>query len=95
MKSIWIARDYHWHLSAFASKPKRGKKTWIQQDHFYVCELDDDWFPFLHWEDEPIELIVKNFAVNVLDDVLDKYEDADIEECILDEFEDKLGKKKG
>lgn len=61
MKSIWIARDFDGHLYAYKEKPVRGTYVWDRRkdDTYYVCELDGDWFSELTWEDEPIELVIK------------------------------------
>lgn len=61
MNSIWIARDYYGHLYAYKEKPVKDTHGWNKRkgDIYYVCELDDDWFPCLHWWDEPIELVIK------------------------------------
>lgn len=61
LNNIWIARDRYGHLYAYKEKPVREKNGWRRKagDIFYVCELDDDWFPCLHWSDDPIELVIK------------------------------------
>lgn len=61
MNSIWIARDFYGNLYAYKEKPVKDKHIWNKRkdDTSYVCELDDDWFPGLRWQDEPIELVIK------------------------------------
>ena len=59
MKSIWIARSKYGYLGMFKSKPKRSNSYWdVDLDEDY-CSIDDDWFPELTWESEPLELVIK------------------------------------
>ena len=62
MKSLWIARDESGHLFAYKHKPTRAKDIWYDDNGFNSeigNKLPDDWFPDLRWEDEPVELVVK------------------------------------
>lgn len=63
MNGIWIARDKSGILCAFRNKPKRDRKsgTWRtgeEGDYSYCC-IEESWFPGLKWEDEPVELTIK------------------------------------
>ena len=62
MKSLWIARDKNGSLFAYKHKPTRANDFWYDDNGFNSeigNKLPDDWFPYLRWEDEPVELVVK------------------------------------
>lgn len=63
MKSIWIAKDEDGSVWMFENKPvrNRGSRVWDPSEGDYIELLFDDhiWFPELQWEDEPLELTVK------------------------------------
>lgn len=63
MNSIWIARDKNGRLNAFTEKPQRDETHWKPSTDYLTCfdwnELEESWFPELNWEDEPIELVIK------------------------------------
>lgn len=63
MKSIWIARDKNGILWATVNKPVRHKVVdmWEVEDGIPsdYSRLQEDWFPQLTWQDEPIELVTK------------------------------------
>lgn len=94
MNSIWIARDKDGSLWAFPSKPERDilSYAWITIDDMYSCRIPNDWFPDLKWDDNPIELITKERAIEALDNVLDNFVHGGDEDCIIAEFERELDK---
>ena len=59
---VWVAREgvseipykyvYNNQLAIFKNKPKRGKGEWDGIVGMFI----DDLFPYLKWEDEPIEV---------------------------------------
>lgn len=65
---MWVARDKDGYLSAYGQKPARGQTEWFSSDKYKVDEgfsielgrmpLDTKLFPYLTWEDEPIEVSV-------------------------------------
>lgn len=63
MKSIWIARDKNGDLYAYKTRPKRSQDIWIDMAHYErggtSKKLSLYWFPELTWQDEPIELTIK------------------------------------
>ena len=63
MNSIWIARDKNLALWATVKKPFRNKELgiWTVKDGIPsdYSRLQDDWCPELTWQDEPIELVIK------------------------------------
>lgn len=94
MNSIWIARDKNGLLYAYKDKPVRDERTWTCQDSDLWYQLDESWFPCLNWEDDPIELVIKEKAINALDKVLDNWVHGGDEDCIIAEFEEELSKEK-
>lgn len=61
MSSIWIARDTSGILCAFREKPHRNERDgfWVAASDYDYSVIDDSWFPELTWEDDPIELVIK------------------------------------
>lgn len=61
MNSIWIAREKYGYLYMFKTKPIRCDNHWEPSSYSNgdYCAIDDDWFPELNWEDDPIELVPK------------------------------------
>lgn len=62
MNSIWIARDKIGILYGYEQKPIRRGVFWrnsLENNNAEMIVLPDYWFPELKWEDEPIELIIK------------------------------------
>ena len=93
MKSLWIARDESGHLFAYNHKPTRAKDIWYDDNGFNSeigSKLPDDWFPYLRWEDEPIELTCKENAIDALQEVLGGWVHGGDADCIISEFEEKL-----
>ena len=59
MKSIWIARDKDGSLYLYEGKPYRKGYVWMYRYEHEPYEIDNDWFPEITWENEPIELVIK------------------------------------
>ena len=63
MKSIWIARNLYGNLMGFKRKPTRNCEhfEWEMsvKEPFGMWELHAGWFPQLTWNNEPIELVIK------------------------------------
>lgn len=98
MNSIWIARDKDGTLCAYNQKPCRiaFDDIWLPEngnDWNYEV-LNDDWFPEVTWNDEPIKLVIKEKAIDALDTVLDNWVHGGDEDCIIAEFERELNKEK-
>lgn len=55
---MWVARDKNGTLKLFDSMPKRGELCgeWFNA---WCFKLNNDLFPDLKWEDEPIEVELK------------------------------------
>lgn len=56
---MWVARDKDGKLWFYREKPRRVKDGgyWVLDDiSDYECVLPEDLFPYLKWEDEPIEV---------------------------------------
>ena len=66
--AVWVARDFNKKLYSFTKKPRRHfhGRFWTQSDKkdnmfqtkeedAYFEKLDDNLFPILRWEDEPIK----------------------------------------
>lgn len=96
MNSIWIARDKDGILCAFSVKPERDilSYSWIVLDDACGICIPADWFPEVTWESEPIELVIKEEAIDALDNVLDNWVHGGEEDCIIAEFEEELNKGK-
>lgn len=63
MNSIWVARDKDGSLFATNEKPIKDTELgmWKIENatpDTYGC-FPDGWFPEVTWEDEPIELVIK------------------------------------
>lgn len=72
---LWFARDFEGELFAFYKKPERESRYWVSDRYI---EIDDNLFPNLTWEDEPLEVKLrpaitdldtkaKEYAYNVTD----------------------------
>ena len=72
---LWIVRDFEGELFAFYKKPERESRYWASDRYI---EIDDNLFPNLTWEDEPLEVELrpaitdldtkaKEYAYNVID----------------------------
>ena len=60
MNSIWIARDKDGRLFLYEKKPiGRDSTSWLISPNSNNEEIDDDWFPEVTWDTEPIELVIK------------------------------------
>lgn len=62
MNSIWIARDKEGALFLFTKNPSRFENIWNNKSEDGLSEctrIPEEWFPELKWEDEPIELVIK------------------------------------
>lgn len=82
----------------FRRKPVRNtdRFEWDMplKEPFGMWELHAGWFPQLTWEDDPIELVTKGRAIDVLDNVLDNWVHGGDEDYIIAEFEEELNKEK-
>ena len=60
IKTYWIARDQDGQVSIFASKPERNKVgQWVSSDRKYYGTLPCFIVPKLKWENEPIQVEIK------------------------------------
>lgn len=60
MKSIWIARDEDGSLFLYDRKPiGKNSTAWLMSPNCMYERIDEDWFPEVTWESEPIELVIK------------------------------------
>ena len=51
----WVARDENGDLWAYEMKPSRFESTWWDRDYSRLS-LDNDDFPEITWESEPVEV---------------------------------------
>ena len=58
---MWIARDKDGELTLFSNKPHRYTEVWWNDEFNDTMILNQNMFPNLTWEDEPIEveLVIK------------------------------------
>lgn len=94
MKSIWIARGKNGSLYLHEEKPYRKGDVWMYRHEHEPCKIDDGWFPEITWESEPMELVIKEKAIDALDTVLDNWVHGGDEDYIIAEFERELNKEK-
>ena len=98
MNSIWIAREKDGLLYAYKSKPffDKDKGEWCSYVEGclsrYAYRLSEDWFPYLKWDDNPIELTNKERAIDALYNVLANFVHGGDADCIIAEFERELDK---
>ena len=52
---LWVARDKNCFLFVYEDKPTRcdNQREWIGR---FLCSMKNSYFPELKWEDEPIEV---------------------------------------
>ena len=52
---LWVARDKNGFLFVYEDKPTRcdNQREWIGR---FLCSMKNSYFPELKWEDEPIEV---------------------------------------
>ena len=72
MNSIWIARDKDGGLYAYQNRPLKNieERIWgcliASRLSRFAYRLNSDWFPELTWQDEPVELVIKERKVRKL-----------------------------
>lgn len=71
---FWIARDKNGWLFAYEDKPERcdNEKIWFSLKFFF--SMENSLFPDLKWEDEPIEVEIRQ-VITDLDEKAKKYAD--------------------
>lgn len=71
---LWVARDNNGELYLYNEKPEyyNGSKVWVAGG---ICaKLDNNLFPELKWEDEPLEVKLRP-AITDLDAKAEEYAD--------------------
>lgn len=62
---LWVARDWGGMLYAYFNKPIRDT-VWKEWDSDGVhLSIDDSFFPELKWEDEPIEVEIRQVITDL------------------------------
>ena len=87
---LWVARDWGGMLYAYFNKPIRDT-VWKEWDSDKVSlSIDDSFFPELKWEDEPIEVELRQ-AITDLDAKAQEYannvtDNEEIKELIINAY---------
>ena len=86
---LWVAIDKSGEAFAYISKPKRcdNQKEWIGR---FLCSMKNSYFPELKWEDEPIEVELRQ-AITDIDAKAQEYannvtDNKEIKELIINAF---------
>lgn len=64
---MWVARDEDGLIFLYSSKPIRGNGQWMLniEECSDLIPIDDNSFPNLRWEDEPLEIkLVPKYSNN-------------------------------
>lgn len=74
---MWVARDNDGTLKCFTKTPRRLGVSWCVDDNVcgYSVRIDSNLYPYLRWEDEPIEVELwsKYYWVRTIDDIIHMY----------------------
>ena len=71
---LWVARDKNCFLFVYEDKPTRcdNQREWLGR---FLCSMKNSYFPELKWEDEPIEVELRQ-TITDLDTKANEYDNS-------------------